>query len=539
MTGPEVPHAHDRARTGYRTRMTGGWSGPAGRGSTDFDAVVVGAGPNGLTAAVTLAGAGLRVLVCEAADTPGGGARTQELTLPGFRHDPCAAVHPLAAGSPVLRALDLERHGLSWIHPDLPLAHPFPDGQAAVLARTAAETAASLGDTDSVNHDASLNDAAGGPDDGAMYLRMMTPFLGRWDALAADVLRAPLSGWPRHPLLFGGFGLLACLPATVLARFFAGERAKGLLAGLAAHVAAPLTSPVTSGIALMFALAAHEGGWPFPRGGTQAISDALAARLRELGGQLETGHLVHGLDELPSARAYLLDTSPREAAAIAGGWLPDWYADFVLRRQRYGPAAFKVDYALSGPVPWTSPAARRAGTVHLGPSIAEIGAALWSVRQGAAPDPPFLIAAQPSVFDDSRAPAGSHVLWVYTHVPNGWQDDLTGRVEDQLERFAPGFRDLVLARAVTAPADFEARNPNDVGGDVLGGSCDGLRLLLRPAPVPVPYATPDPRVYLCSSSTPPGPGVHGMCGYHAALAVLQRVFGTGAPLTEAVDALTR
>ncbi|HEY2263056.1 MAG TPA: NAD(P)/FAD-dependent oxidoreductase [Streptosporangiaceae bacterium] len=519
--------------------MTGGWSGPGGRGSTDFDAVVVGAGPNGLTAAVTLAGAGLRVLVCEAADTPGGGARTQELTLPGFRHDPCAAVHPLAAGSPVLRALDLERHGLSWIHPDLPLAHPFPDGQAAVLARTAAETAASLGDADSVNHDASLNDAAGGPDDGAMYLRMMTPFLGRWDALAADVLRAPLSGWPRHPLLFGGFGLLACLPATVLARFFAGERAKGLLAGLAAHVAAPLTSPVTSGIALMFALAAHEGGWPFPRGGTQAISDALAARLRELGGQLETGHLVHGLDELPPARAYLLDTSPREAAAIAGGWLPDWYADFVLRRQRYGPAAFKIDYALSGPVPWTSPAARRAGTVHLGPSIAEIGAALWSVRQGAAPDPPFLIAAQPSVFDDSRAPAGSHVLWVYTHVPNGWQDDITGRVEDQLERFAPGFRDLVLARAVTAPANFEARNPNDVGGDVLGGSCDGLRLLLRPAPVPVPYATPDPRVYLCSSSTPPGPGVHGMCGYHAALAVLQRVFGTGAPLTEAVDALTR
>lgn len=496
-------------------------------GSTAFDAIVVGAGPNGLTAAVTLAGAGLRVLVCEAADTPGGGARTEELTLPGFRHDPCSAVHPLAAGSPVLRALGLERDGLSWVHPDLPLAHPFPSGAAAVLARSPTETAAAL------------DDAAGGPDDGAAYLRMTTPFLGRWDGLAADVLRAPLSRPPRHPVLYGVFGLLAALPAAALATVFAGERAKGLLAGLAGHVAAPLTSPLTSGVALMFALAAHEGGWPFPRGGTGAITGALTARLRDLGGVLETGRPVRALADLPPARAYLLDTAPGPAAGIAGDWLPRGYADFVLRRPGPGPAAFKIDYALSGPVPWTAPAARRAGTVHVGSSIAEIGAALRSARRGAVPDPPFLITAQPSLFDDSRAPAGSHVLWVYAHVPNGWRGDLTGPVEDQLERFAPGFRDLVLARAVTTPADLQARNPNNIGGDVLGGRCDGLRLLLRPAPVPVPYATPDPRVYLCSSSTPPGPGVHGMCGYHAALAVLRRVFRTSAPLAEAVAVLAR
>ena len=497
---------------------------------TDFDAIVVGAGPNGLTAAVTLAGAGLRVLVCEAADTPGGGARTEELTLPVFRHDPCAAVHPMGAGSPVLRALDLERHGLSWVHPDLPLAHPFPDGTAAVLARTAAETAASLGGAGS---------RAAGTGDGDTYLRMITPFLGRWDALAADILRPPLAGLPRQPVLAGAFGLLAMLPAAVLARAFAGERAKGLLAGLAGHVAAPLSSPVTSGVALMFALAAHEGGWPFPRGGTRAISDALAARLRELGGVIETGHAVRTLAELPSAGAYLLDTAPGQAAALAGDRLPRGYAEFILRRYRHGTAVFKIDYALSGPVPWRAPAARRAGAVHLGPSIAEIGAALRSPGRGTAPDPPFLITSQPSLFDATRAPAGSHVLWAYAHVPNGWRGDLTGRVEDQLERFAPGFRDLVLARAVTAPADLEARNPNNVGGDVFGGSCEGFRLLLRPVPAPVPYATPDPRVYLCSSSTPPGPGVHGMCGYHAARAVLQRVFGTTAPLAEAVDALAR
>jgi phytoene dehydrogenase-like protein len=476
---------------------------------TDVDAIVVGAGPNGLTAAVTLAQAGLSVRVYEGAATVGGGARTAELTLPGFRHDPCSAVHPLGAGSPVLNALGLERFGLSWVHPELALAHPFPDGSAAILARSVAETADSLGG------------------DGRAYRRLVGPFLGRWDGLAADVLRAPLAGWPREPLLYGRFSLVAGLPAAVLARVFAGQRARGLLAGLAGHVTAPLTSPVTGGIALMFALAAHDVGWPFPRGGTQAISDALAALLISLDGKIETGHRVRALGELPSARAYLFDTDPAEAAAIAGSRLPWWYADLFLRRYQHGPAVFKVDYALSGPVPWTAPAARRAGTVHLGPTMAEIGAALRAARHGTAPRPPFLITAQPSLFDPDRAPAGAHVFWVYAQVPNRWRGDLIPAIEEQVERFAPGFTDLVLARTVTTPADLEAGNPNNVGGDIAGGRCDGLRLLLRPVPVPVPYATPDRAIYLCSSATPPGPGVHGMCGYHAASAALRRVFGQG------------
>ena len=483
---------------------------------TDVDAIVIGAGPNGLTAAVTLARAGLRVQVYEGAPTVGGGARTEELALPGFRHDPCSAVHPLGAGSPVLRALPLERHGFSWVHPDLPLAHPFPDGSAAVLARSMTETAASL------------------DGDGDTYLRMLEPFRGRWGEIAADVLRPPLARWPRHPLVYSCFGLLAALPAAVLAQAFTGGRARGLVSGLAGHVTAPLTSPVTGGVALMFALTAHEVGWPFPRGGTQAISDALAAELVSLGGRVETGRPVRTLGELPRARAYLLDTSPGHAAAIAGSLLPQWYAGLFLRRYQHGPAVFKIDYALSGPVPWTAPDARRAGTVHLGPTMAEIGAALRSAKRGSAPDPPFLITAQPTVFDPSRAPAGSHVFWVYAQVPNGWRGDLTGAIEKQIERFAPGFGDLVLDRAVTTPAGSQRRNPNNVGGDIAGGRCDGLRLLLRPVPVPVPYATPNPRIFLCSSSTPPGPGVHGMCGYHAAEAVLRRVFRARSPLAELV-----
>jgi len=481
----------------------------------DLDAVVVGAGPNGLTAAVTLARAGLSVRVYEGAATVGGGARTAELTLPGFRHDPCSAVHPLGAGSPVLRRLGLERFGLSWVQPELPVAHPFPDGTAAVLARSVDETVRSLDDGD-----------------GPAYRRMLGPFLGHWDELATDVLRAPLAGWPRNPLLYGRFGLLAGLPAALLARAFSGPRAQGLLAGLAGHVTAPLTSPLTGGIALMFALAAHEVGWPFPRGGTQAISDALAMLLVSLGGEIETGYRVRAISELPSARAYLFDTDPADVAGIAGARLPLVYADLFLRRYQHGPAVFKVDYALSGPVPWTAPAARRAGTVHLGPTMTEIGAALRCAQRGTAPQPPFLITAQPTLFDDSRAPAGSHVFWVYAQVPNDWRGDLAPAVERQIERFAPGFRDLVLARTVTTPTEIATGNPNNVGGDIAGGRCDGLRLLLRPVPVPVPYATPDPAIYLCSSATPPGPGVHGMCGYHAASAALRRVFGAVPSLGE-------
>jgi phytoene dehydrogenase-like protein len=479
----------------------------------EVDAVVVGAGPNGLTAAATLARAGLTVRVYEAAPAIGGGARTEELTLPGFRHDLCSAVHPLGAGSPALRALPLNRYGLTWVEPPIQLAHPFPDGTAVTLARSVAETAASL-------------DRPGRPGegpDGDMYRRLVRPFRGRWDELAADVLRAPLARPPDDPWLLARFGVRAVAPAALLARLFRGERARGLIAGLAAHAIAPLGAPATGGVALLFALAAHEVGWPFPRGGAQALCDALAAYLRSHGGRIETGCHVRSLDDLPSARAYLLDVMPEHLADIAGHRLPARYAA-RLRRHRHGPAAFKLDYALSGPVPWTAEPCTRAGTVHIGPTFADIAAALRAPYRGAAPRAPFLIAAQPSLFDPARAPAGGHTLWVYGHVPNGWRGDLTAAIERQLERFAPGFGALVRARSATGPPDFAARNPNNVGGDIAGGSSAGGRLLFRPMVARVPYATPNRSIYLCSSATPPGAGVHGMCGHHAALVALRRVF---------------
>ncbi|WP_327581410.1 NAD(P)/FAD-dependent oxidoreductase [Nonomuraea sp. NBC_00507] len=472
----------------------------------EVDAVVVGAGPNGLTAAVTLARAGVEVRVYEGAATVGGGASTQELTLPGFRHDVCSAVHPLGAGSPAFRAMPLGQYGLDWVQPPLPLAHPFPGGSAVVLARSAEETAASL------------------HGDGRRYRRLIAPFLGRWDGLAPDVLRAPLAIRPRHPALLARFGARAVAPAALLARLFRGERARGLLAGLAAHGVAPLGSPVTGGIAVLFALAAHEVGWPFPRGGSQALSEALAAYLRHLGGQIHTGHPVSSLDDLPPARVYLLDVMPERLADLAEGRLPHRYVQ-RLRRYRHGPGVFKVDYALSAPVPWTAPACTLAGTVHLGPSFAEIDTALRAAYRGEAPATPFLIVAQPSLFDSSRAPDGGQVLWVYGHVPHGWRGDLTAAIERQIERFAPGFRDLILVRSIAGPAQIQARNPNNAGGDIAGGACDRLRLLFRPTAARVPYATPNPDIYLCSSATPPGPGVHGMCGYHAAQLAARRMFG--------------
>ncbi|WP_188196536.1 phytoene desaturase family protein [Nonomuraea sp. SYSU D8015] len=472
----------------------------------EVDAVVVGAGPNGLVAAITLARAGVSVRVYEAAAEVGGGATTREVTLPGFRHDVCSAVHPLGVGSPALTAMPLQRYGLAWVQPPLPLAHPFPDGSAAVLARSPEETAASL------------------DGDGRRYHRVIRPFLGRWHDLAEDVLRAPIASWPRHPALLARFGTRAAAPAALLARLFRGERARGLLAGLAAHAVAPLGSPGTGGVALLLALAAHEVGWPFPHGGAQTLSHALAAYLRHLGGHIETGHPVARLDDLPPARVYLLDVMPERLADLAEGRLPRRYAE-RLRRYRHGPGAFKIDYALSAPVPWTAEPCTVAGTVHLGPSFAEIDTALRSACRGDAPAVPFLIVSQPSLFDPSRAPGDAQVLWVYGHVPNGWRGDLTAQIERQIERFAPGFRDLVLDRGTAGPAQIAARNPNNAGGDITGGACDRLRLLFRPTASRVPYATPDPGVYLCSSATPPGPGVHGMCGYHAARLAARRVFG--------------
>ncbi|MGW1145844.1 phytoene desaturase family protein [Streptomyces sp. NPDC002454] len=464
--------------------------------SSMLDVVVVGAGPNGLTAAVELARRGRSVAVFEARDTVGGGARTEELTLPGFRHDPCSAAHPLGIASPAFSALPLARYGLEWLHAPLPMAHPFPDGTAAVLSRSVAETAASFG-----------------PRDAGAYRRLVAPFVPRWDQLVQDFMALPLTALPRDPVTLARFGLVGLPPSTWLMRRFRDDRAKALFAGLVAHVIAPLGGIATGAVGLVFALAAHTGGWPVARGGSQAISDALAGHLRDLGGRVHTDFEVKRLDDLPPARAYVFDTSPRALARIAG--LGRAYEGY-----RYGASVFKIDYALDGPVPWTAEAARRAGTVQVGPGSKDIATALRAAsREGRAPDKPFLITVQPSLVDPGRAPEGKHVFWAYGHVPNGWDGDLTDAVERQLERFAPGFRDLVLARATAGPPQLAARNANYVGGDIACGAADGLQLLLRPRPSLRPYRTAHPAVFLCSSATPPGPGVHGMSGHNAAKAV--------------------
>lgn len=465
------------------------------------DAIVIGSGPNGLGAAITLAGAGRSVTVFEARDTVGGGARSEELTLPGFVHDVCSAVHPLAVSSPLFRSLPLERHGLAWVHPLLPLAHPLDGGTAAVLHRSLAATAAALGP------------------DGVAYRRLMSPLLRDWDRLAPQLLGPPLRV-PRHPLALARFGLRAARSARGLAeRTFRDEPARALFAGLAAHSMLPLEQLLTASVGLFLGAAAHAVGWPFARGGSQAIADALAAQLRSLGGEIVTGRGVESLDELPPAGVFMLDITPRQATRIAGSRLPDRYVR-RLARYRYGPGAFKVDFALGAPIPWAAEACTRAGTVHVGGALAEIADSERAVAEGGHPDRPFVLVAQQSLFDPTRAPEGKHTAWAYCHVPNGSTVDMTDRIEAQIERFAPGFRERVLARRVTSPAGFEQRNGNYVGGDIAGGAHDGLQLLFGPAVRPVPYSTPARGVYICSSSTPPGAGVHGMCGYFAARAAL-------------------
>ncbi|MEU7576881.1 NAD(P)/FAD-dependent oxidoreductase [Streptomyces sp. NPDC041068] len=465
-----------------------------------LDAVVVGAGPNGLTAAVELARRGFSVAVFEAKSTVGGGARTEELTLPGFWHDPCSAAHPLGINSPAFRTMPLERYGLEWLQPELPMAHPFLDGSAAVLSRSVAETAASFG-----------------PRDAGAYRRLVEPFLPKWDTLLRDFMALPMSSLPRDPVTLARFGLAGLPPSTWLMRRFRDDRARALFAGLVAHVIAPLDGIITGGVGMVFALAAHARGWPVARGGSQSISDALTAYLKDLGGSVHTDYEVKRLDDLPPARAYVFDTAPTALARIAG--LGRAYEGY-----RYGASAFKIDYALDGPVPWTAEAPRVAGTVQVGASSKEIGAALRAAsREGRAPDAPFLITVQPSVVDPSRAPEGKHVFWAYGHVPNGWDGDLTDVIERQLERFAPGFRDRVIARATAGPPELAARNANYVGGDIACGAASGLQLLLRPKLSLFPYATQHPAVFICSSATPPGPGVHGMSGHNAAKAVWKRL----------------
>ncbi len=474
------------------------------------DAVVVGAGPNGLAAAITLARTGRSVVVFEAAPTPGGGARSAELTLPGFVHDPCSAIHPTAIASPFFRSLALERHGLAWIHPDAPAAHPLDGGRAALLERSVTDTGAGLGAVD--------------PRDSRAWRRLFAAPVDAADALATEVLR-PVLHVPRHPVALARFGLPSLLPAATLARrSLHGDAARALFAGLAAHSMVSLDQPMTASFGMAMGLFAQGFGWPMARGGSGRIVDALVAELAALGGTVVTGHRIASMSELPRARAYLFDVTPHQLISIVGDRFPPGYRS-RLARFRHGPGVFKLDWALAGPIPWTAEGVGRAATVHLGGTLDEIVAAEAEVARGAHPERPFVLLVQQTPFDPSRAPAGKHTAWAYCHVPNGSPVDMTAAIEGQVERFAPGFRDLILARSARDPAAMEAYDENYVGGDINGGLADWRQLLFRPVPARDPYATPVRGIYLCSSSTPPGGGVHGMCGYLAARSALRREFG--------------
>lgn len=476
------------------------WSRPR------YDVVVVGSGPNGLSAAVAMAQAGLETLVIEAKSEPGGGTRTSALTLPGFLHDVCSSVHPLGLASPWFRTLDL---GIEWIHPDAPVAHVLPDGSAVTLERSIEETCAQLGS------------------DAVAYRRLVTPFVRRFDDLLDDIL-GPLK-LPSSPLLLARFGLDALRSLRGLARWtFRGDAAPALLAGIAAHAMLPLDRMATASFGLVLATAGHAVGWPISRGGSRVITDALLARFRADGGELVLDHPVTSMAKLPPARAYLFDLTPRQVLSIAGERFPAEYRA-RLAKFRYGPGVFKVDWALRGPVPWRDPRCARAATVHLSGTLDDVSRAEHAVHAGKLSETPFVLFVQPSLFDPTRAPLGHHVAWAYCHVPHGSTVDATAAIEAQIERVAPGFRDLVLGRATMNAQEVERYNPNYIGGDINGGLSDVRQLLTRPLPRLDPYTTGAPDIFLCSSSTPPGGGVHGMCGYWAARSALHRVFGKDAP----------
>jgi phytoene dehydrogenase-like protein len=488
--------------------------------ANDYDAIVVGSGPNGLAAAITLARAGVSVLVLEANASIGGGARSAELTLPGFVHDVCSAVHPLAAGSPFFKTLPLERFGLDWIQPEIPLAHPLDDGSAAALQRDVDLTASSFGD------------------DARSYRNLMAPLARDWQKLAPEFLQ-PMLHLPRYPFALGRFGIRAICPATWLTKaLFKNESTRALIAGIAAHSFLPLESPVSSAFALVLGAAGHAVGWPIPRGGSQSIANALANYFAELGGKIEIGWRIENLNELPKSRVTFFDTTVWQFARIAGDRLPTRYRQ-QLENFKHAPGIFKIDYALSSPIPWKAEECRRAGTVHLGGTIDEIGNAERDIARGKVPERPFVLVAQQSLFDETRAPSGQHTLWAYCHVPFGCSPrrvrpvadkiDMSEQIESQIERFAPGFRDCILARHKMSTVDLEKSNPNLAGGDINGGAANLWQLIARPVLSPTPYRTPLRGVYLCSSSTPPGGGVHGMCGYHAARAALRDMFDKRLP----------
>lgn len=489
--------ADRRVRGGLRTRERG--SGAL----SGLDAVVIGSGPNGLAAAVALAREGASVLVLEAAAAIGGGTRSSELTLPGFVHDECSAVHPMGILSPFFRELPLEAHGLEWVRPPASVAHPMPEGETVMLYRSVARTAERLGR------------------DAGAWTRLVAPFADRPHELLADVL-APLRV-PAHPLLMARFGLRAAFSANRLARLcFREAPARALFAGCAGHAILPLTSPLTAALGLLFAVTAHAEDWPVARGGSQQIAGALASYLRSLGGKIETGRRVEALADLPPARVVLFDTSPEQLARIAGDALPAGYRR-RLGRYRYGPGVFKLDWALDGPIPWSDPACLEASTVHVGGTLEEIAASERAMYRGRHAERPYLILCQQSQFDDTRAPAGSHTGYAYCHVPHASSVDMTDAIEAQIERFAPGFRDRILARHAMSPAWLEERNPNYRGGAITGGVADAFQLWTRPVARLDPYTTPNPRLFICSAATPPGGGVHGQCGFWAARSALRRL----------------
>jgi phytoene dehydrogenase-like protein len=444
------------------------------------------------------------VLLLEANSTIGGGARSAELTLPGFVHDVCSAIHPLAIGSPFFRTLPLTQHGLKWLHPGFPLAHPLDDGRAVVLARSVEDTSNGLGR------------------DGAAYCRLMSPFTAHWENLADEFLR-PMLHWPRYPVQLAQFGWRGLRSARAMAQsWFREEPARALFAGLAAHSFLRLDQVPSSAFGIVLGLLGHTVGWPMPVGGAKMIARALASYFESIGGDIEVDTPVENLAQVQNARLVLFDVTPRQFLRIAGDDMPKPYRQ-KLQSYRYGPGVFKIDYALDAPSPWQAEPCRRAGTIHIGGTLAEIAEAESHVAEGSHPEPPFVLLAQPTLFDSSRAPQGKHIAWAYTHVPNGSSFDMTARVERQIERFAPGFQQRILARHTMNCADLESRNANLVGGDINGGAADLFQLLARPVLSPTPYRTGLPGVYLCSASTPPGGGVHGMCGFHAANAALKSI----------------
>ncbi|MEO5600970.1 MAG: NAD(P)/FAD-dependent oxidoreductase [Cyclobacteriaceae bacterium] len=475
----------------------------SGLSRKDFDAVVVGSGPNGLAAAITLQQAGQSVIVLEGKDTVGGGVRSAELTLPGFIHDICSAIHPLAIGSPFFKTLPLEKHGLEFIQPKLAAAHPLDGGTAAALQNSVHETARGLGR------------------DARTYLQLMEGLVKDWPHMAGHVL-GPLR-FPKDPVAMAKFGLNALTSAQYLSKKFHTREGKALFGGMAAHSIQPLSNFTTSAIALVLMANAHLAGWPTPKGGSQKISDALASYFTSIGGKIETNFYVDRMDQLPSAHAVLFDITPRQLLKIAGHKFSSFY-QWQLRRYRYGMGVFKIDWALDGPVPFVAKECRLAGTLHLGNTFEEIAEGEHLIWNGKHADKPFVLFAQQSVFDPSRAPVGKHTAWAYCHVPNGSTVDMTERIEKQVERFAPGFRDLILGRHTLNSLQLEEYNPNYIGGDINGGVIDITQLFTRPALRLSPYRTSSKGIYICSSSTPPGGGVHGMCGFHAAHQALKDVF---------------